>query len=116
MNFIFDAQLPKSHSDFLNGRGHNSIHTLELDKKNKTPDSIITELAEKENRVVITKDYDFLQMHIIAGRPSILLFIKTGNISNNELLKLFERYVGEIINYLKVHSLIEMYTGELIVQ
>jgi predicted nuclease of predicted toxin-antitoxin system len=57
MNFIVDAQLPKSLSDFLNSKGHNSIHTLELDNKNKTSDNTIVEIAEKENRVVITKDY-----------------------------------------------------------
>ncbi|MCY7421888.1 MAG: DUF5615 family PIN-like protein [Chitinophagaceae bacterium] len=116
MNFIVDAQLPKSLSDFLKSKGHDSIHTLELDAKNKTPDDTIIEIAEKENRVVITKDYDFLQLHIISNKPSKLLFVKTGNISNNELLKLFEKYIGEIINYLKAHKLIEMYTDELIVQ
>ena len=60
MNFIVDAQLSKSLSDFLKSAGQNSIHTLELDNKNKTPDNIIIEISEKENRVVIPKDYDFL--------------------------------------------------------
>ncbi len=83
MNFIVDAQLPKSLSDFLKSAGQNSIHTLELDNKNKTPDNIIIEISEKENRVVITKDYDFLQSHIVALKPAKLLFVKTGNISNS---------------------------------
>lgn len=116
MNFVVDAQLPKSLSNFLISKGHNSVHTLELDNKNKTSDTIIVELAEKERRVVITKDYDFLQLHIIARKPSKLLFVKTGNITNSDLLKLFEKNLGAIISYLEDHSLIEMYTDELIVQ
>jgi predicted nuclease of predicted toxin-antitoxin system len=116
MNFIVDAQLPKSLSDFLKRKEHNSIHTLELDDKNKTRDNIIIELAEKENRVVITKDYDFLQSHTINNKPSQLLLVKTGNIVNEELIDLFEQHIEEIVNFLQDYNLIEMYTDKLIVQ
>ena len=48
MKFIVDAQLPKSLSDFLNYRGHDSIHTLELPNKNGTDDKYIKRIAAEE--------------------------------------------------------------------
>ena len=116
MNFIVDAQLPKSLSEFLVSKGHQSIHTLELPGKNETSDNTIIEVAEKEHRVVITKDYDFLQSHAVLNKPSKLLLVKTGNISNRELLDLFDKHIEEIVNYLRKHNLIEMFFDELIVQ
>ena len=73
MKFVVDAQLPKTLSEFLNSQLHDSIHTLELPKANTTPDFEITELAKREDRVVITKDMDFMQSHIITGKPSRLI-------------------------------------------
>lgn len=69
MKFIIDAQLPKSLSDFLKNRGYDSIHTIELAEQNKTQDSTITSIASHENRIVISKDNDFLESFLINGRP-----------------------------------------------
>ncbi len=116
MNFIVDAQLPKSLADFLTAKGHLAIHTTELEKRNRTSDIEIIELAEKLDMVVITKDLDFFQSHVIYKIPAKLLFVKTGNISNAALLILFDRLLLQIVNYLEDYSLIELYTDELIVQ
>ena len=55
MNFLVDAQLPKSLSNLLNYRGHNAIHTLDLPLNNATPDSEIIKLSSEEQRIVINK-------------------------------------------------------------
>lgn len=60
-------------------------HTLDLPLGNRTPDSAIVDIAERENRLVVTKDDDFVQSHLISGHPPKLLLIATGNISNAEL-------------------------------
>lgn len=44
MKFIVDAQLPRKLSVYLNEKGYDSIHTLDLPKKNATPD---TEMKKK---------------------------------------------------------------------
>jgi predicted nuclease of predicted toxin-antitoxin system len=44
MNFIVDAQLPKSLADFLNWKGHDCIHTIELPDKNRTRDYQINKI------------------------------------------------------------------------
>ena len=40
-----------------------------------------------EDRIVITKDSDFVQSFLLTGRPRLLL-ISTGNISNADLERL----------------------------
>jgi len=52
-----------------------SKHTLELPKKNATPDSEIIRLADDENRIVISKDSDFLDNYILDGSPKKRLYV-----------------------------------------
>ncbi len=82
MNFLVDAQLPRLLAIRLCELGHNSCHTLDLDSGNRTPDSTISAMADNTGAVVITKDADFLDSHILSGHPAKLLLISTGNISN----------------------------------
>ena len=84
MKFIVDAQLPRKFVIWLNGAGHEGLHTLDLPKKNLTSDKELTEFAVSQGRIVISKDDDFVQAFLINGEPSLLL-ISTGNISNLEL-------------------------------
>ena len=115
MNFIVDAQLPKSLSDFLNQQGYDSIHTLNLFTKNKTPDERIIEIAEEQERIVITKDNDFLDSYLLKERPKQLILISTGNISNKRLMELFRINIDKIVEVMKDVSLIEMYIDEIII-
>ena len=108
MKFIVDAQLPKSLSDFLNQQGYDSIHTLNLFTKNKTPDERIIEIAEEQERIVITKDNDFLDSYLLKERPKQLILISTGNISNKRLMELFRINIDNIVEVMKEVSLIEI--------
>ena len=89
MKFIVDAQLPKSLSDFFKHRGHDSIHTLELPKQNNTKDQNIIKLALDQKRIVVTKDNDFLESFLLNSKPEKLILVRTGNIPNKVLLKIF---------------------------
>lgn len=73
MKFIVDAQLPKALSDFIQSKGINSIHTLELPDKNNTHDGYITKFATDEQYIVITKDADFLESFVLSKEPPKLL-------------------------------------------
>ncbi len=108
MKFIVDAQLTKSLSDLLNQLGFDSIHTLDLPNKNLSKDGFITELAIQEDRVVITKDSDFLQSYLIKSEPQKLILVKTGNIHNRLLLKIFENNFQIIVNLLCRSNMIEI--------
>ncbi len=115
MKFLIDAHLPKSLSDFLQSKGHDSIHTIDLPHANKTNDQTILIIAGSEKRIIITKDSDFLESFLLLGLPEKLVLIKTGNIRNVDLLEIFKRNIEKICLLLADNSLIEINTSEIIV-
>ena len=86
MRFLVDAQLPKRLAIWLADAGHDAAHTLDLPRANRTPDDEICRVADAENRVVVTKDDDFVYSFLVQGRPARLLLVSTGNIPNAERL------------------------------
>jgi len=108
MKFIVDAQLPLKLSQLLKWRGFDSIHTLDLPSKNKTKDSEINDISIEQKRVLITKDLDFLESLLISNKPYKLIFVVTGNITNQELLELFSKNIDAIVQSLKKNRAIEI--------
>jgi len=108
MKFLVDAQLPKSLSGFFNRMGFDSIHTIDLAQKNKTSDASIIQLVTDENRIVVTKDVDFLNSHMISRLPEKLIMVKTGNISNKQLIEIFDRNLDLIVRMIKHSNLVEV--------
>jgi predicted nuclease of predicted toxin-antitoxin system len=115
MKFIVDAQLPKLLARFLSERGFDAIHTLDLPRKNVTDDLEINRISLTENRVVISKDEDFYDSYAARNEPFKLLYLTTGNISNQDLLNLFEKNLLLIINTLQSASVVEINRNNIIV-
>lgn len=91
MRFIVDAQLPRLLTDHLVASGHDAIHVKQLPKAGGTSDAEISAFADLENRIVLTKDTDFQESHLLRGTPTRLLRVATGNIRNSDLIALFSR-------------------------
>jgi predicted nuclease of predicted toxin-antitoxin system len=115
MKFIVDAQLPRRLARFLQGLGYDAIHTLDLPQQNATPDSSINAISIAEERIIITKDADFVDSFLTIQQPYKLLLIATGNIKNSELETLFVAYLPQIIDLLNQHSYIEINQNILII-
>lgn len=96
MKVLLDAQLPRSLGRVFWEAGYDAIHTFDLPKGNKTSDREICQIADTSGRMVITKDSDFVDSHLLFGRPSRLLVVSTGNIFNEELLELFRMNLTKI--------------------
>jgi len=96
MNFLVDAQLPWRLVTLLQEGGYDAVHTLDLPLGNRTTDTIINELSVNEQRVVVTKDADFVDSFILRGQPWKLLLVSTGNIRNSELIPLFLANIDKI--------------------
>jgi predicted nuclease of predicted toxin-antitoxin system len=114
MKFIIDAHLPQRLALRLREAGHDAIHTLELPSGNRTTDTEINRLSSAENRVVITKDADFVNSFILSRKPYKLLLVSTGNISNAELDALFVTHASSIAAAFTTHSFIELSRDSLI--
>lgn len=100
MNFLVDAQLPARLAQFLANAGHDTIHTSELPGANRTSDSEINRIADAGRRVVVTKDRDFRDSHLLRGTPRQLLIVTTGNITNDDLLALFAAHLDDVLEAL----------------
>lgn len=86
MRFLIDAQLPARLAVFLADAGHHTLHTTALPAGNRITDAAVGALADESDRVVVTKDRDFRDGHILFGSPRQLLVVATGNITNAALL------------------------------
>ena len=113
MKFLVDAQLPRRLSRQLAALGHDVIHTRELPLENRTPDRVIIELAAREDRVVVTKDSDFVDSFTLRGEPAKLLLVSTGNISNRDLESLFARHLPQIEAALTANQFVELSTSQI---
>ncbi len=116
MNFLVDAQLPRRMTAWLAAAGCNAIHTLDLPDANRTTDEQINEVADREQRVVVTKDADFVDSHLLWGRPAKLLLISTGNISNRDLEALAASAIPDIVREFGSHSFLELGRAGIVVR
>jgi predicted nuclease of predicted toxin-antitoxin system len=114
MRFLVDAQLPRRVCVWLEAMGHDAQHTLDLPQKNETPDHQIIKIAQEEDRVVITKDSDFVQSYMVLGKPKLLL-ISTGNISNDRLEVFFNSNADKISIPVVEHGFVELTHQVLVV-
>lgn len=69
MKFLVDAQLPKRFAQWLTQHGHDAVHTLDLPLGKRTRDSDVVTCAIRDKRIVVTKDYDFVQTFLLTGQP-----------------------------------------------
>jgi predicted nuclease of predicted toxin-antitoxin system len=101
---------------WLTAAGCDAVHTLDLPSANQTTDEQVNDLAEQESRIVVTKDADFVDSHILRSRPAKLLLISTGNISNRDLETLMVPLIADIVREFGSNSFLELGRAGLIVR
>ncbi len=115
MKFLIDAQLPRRFCSWLVVAGHDATHTLDLPQRNCTTDREILDIAEREERIVVTKDDDFVQSFLLTGRPPKLLLVATGNIGNAQLEKLIRTNLVMIAEAFEAYRFIELGSETLVI-
>jgi predicted nuclease of predicted toxin-antitoxin system len=114
MNFLVDAQLPRRLTYRLQEAGHDAIHTLDLPDGNSTTDEQINLISIDEQRVVVTKDDDFVHSFQVSRRPPKLLLVSTSNISNATLEALLLQSLPAIVDALLVYDFVELSRDSLL--
>ena len=89
MKFLIDAQLPSRLAHDLTSAGHDALHTLNLPLGNQTSDEALLALDSQDQRILVTKDSDFVASFHLKRSPPQLLLVSTGNIDNEALRRLF---------------------------
>jgi len=97
MKILLDAQLPRSLAKQLESMGCDVLHTFDLAEGNRSSDRTIASIADRNQRVVFSKDADFLQSHLLRGSPARLLIVSIGNINNKGLSALLLKVLPELI-------------------
>lgn len=91
------------------------MHTAALADGNRTTDRRIAELADDEGRVVVTKDQDCRDGHLLTRSPQRLLVVSTGNIASAALLSLVETHLAAVLNTFDEADFVELGPSSLIV-
>jgi predicted nuclease of predicted toxin-antitoxin system len=108
VKLLVDAQLPRRLAQQLGSAGHNAVPVAFLPLANRTPDDAITEIAIREARIVITKDADFVASFWLHRKPPKLLLVSTGNISNDEIWRLFAANLARLETAFAQHDFVEL--------
>jgi predicted nuclease of predicted toxin-antitoxin system len=67
VKFLIDAQLPRRMSCWFSDAGFDAMHTLDLPAGNRSTDEQIRRFARNDQRVLISKDADFVDSHLLTG-------------------------------------------------
>lgn len=115
MKLLVDAQLPIRAARLLSEAGHDAVHTSELPEGNRTSDARITKFADEQDRVVVTKDRDFRDGHLLSHQPRRRLPVITGNITNATFVALLEANLAAIVEAFVEADYIELGPRSLVV-
>lgn len=115
MRLLVDAQLPRRLARELGQAGHDVVHVASLPQSNQTPDETIAALARSEDRIVVTKDADFVASFWLRREPPKLLLVSTGNISNEEIGAIFAANLGRLEAGFAQHAFIELGRTTLVI-
>jgi len=115
VNFLVDAQIPARLARHLRSAGHDALHCEGLPSGNRSSDAEIAALADAGDRVVVTKDRDFRDAHLLRGVPRRILLVITGNNSNDELMAAVAANLPDIVSALAEVRFVELSATSLVV-
>ena len=90
MKFLVDNQLPQALAEHLRKRGHDCQHVLDVGLSDAS-DVAICRYAEAQERILITKDEDFLYLSNQPKSKIRLVWIRLGNCRTAVLLAAIDR-------------------------
>jgi predicted nuclease of predicted toxin-antitoxin system len=90
MKLLIDNQLPLALAVHLRGWGLDCVHVLEVGLS-RADDLDIWVRAATDERIVVSKDEDFLLLASRAGDTGRMIWVRLGNCRNAVLLAAFDR-------------------------
>ncbi|MCE3295995.1 MAG: hypothetical protein K0R65_1709 [Crocinitomicaceae bacterium] len=76
-------------------------------------DPKIWEFSRKNDFTIVTFDSDFYDISLIEGQPPKIIWLKTGNMTSNGLVKLLVKYEKEILDFIEKEEYTEISCLEL---
>ena len=95
MKVLIDNQLPQALARFLESKGVESRHVLDVGLS-QAHDREIWAYAAANGMVLISKDEDFFHLAGQGGPVAGLIWVRAGNCRKDELLSIFDRMWARI--------------------
>ena len=92
MKVLCDVHISYRLVNFFKDKGAEATHVNKILNKWNTQDEDICRYADENDCILISKDSDFRDSFFLKKTPRKLVRVTLGNISNDELLKLFEEH------------------------
>lgn len=96
MRFLIDNQLPIALAMHLRERGHDCLHVLDLHLE-EADDRFLWEYCIRENRILLSKDWDFIYLAIRPGDAGRLGWLRVGNCRNETLIRSMDEAHDRIV-------------------
>lgn len=93
MKFLCDVHISYKVVKYLIELGYETIHVNDILDKWYTKDTAISDFADKNELIVITKDVDFKTSYLIKNSPKKLIKINLGNITTSLLISLIHENI-----------------------
>jgi predicted nuclease of predicted toxin-antitoxin system len=91
VKFLVDNQLPKALAKHLQAMGHDCQHVLDANLANAS-DALICRYAASQERILISKDEDFVYLSAQPNPQIRLVWVRLGNCRTPALLAAFDRF------------------------
>ena len=92
MKVLCDVHMPYRLVNQLRERGMDATHVNRILDGSETKDAAVAAFADAHGMVLITKDSDFRDSHFLSGTAARLIRVTLGNLSNTDLLALFDEH------------------------
>jgi len=96
MKVLLDMPVSRSLLRVLAAHGHTGVHAFDIGFERATDEQLL-DLAQREDRVIVTADLDFPRLLALASArgPGLVLF-RGGNYSDAEMAELLDRVLTEV--------------------
>ena len=95
MRLIVDTHLPPALAQLLITSGHHAEHVLDLNI-GQAKDRAIWDYAIIKTAVIVSKNEDFINLHLMHGAGPQILWVRCGNLRRKVLLELFSAALPKI--------------------
>jgi predicted nuclease of predicted toxin-antitoxin system len=85
VKFLIDAQLPPALAGSLRQAGFDAIAVRDIGLRD-AKDGVIWQYALQHDAIVITKDEDFAQRTLFSPDSPVIVWLRLGNATNQQLL------------------------------
>jgi predicted nuclease of predicted toxin-antitoxin system len=104
MKFLCDVHISFKLVNAIKKLGYNCIHVNDILDKWFSKDTEISNFADENDYILISKDADFRDSFFVNQTPKKLIKVNLGNISNTELIKIVSDNILKFEHVTKNHN------------